>query len=94
MIRFAKKRIRDDFRVCESGLRSGFRLRGQGRFFRFDKNASAGETPNMHSVQHFWLCEQCCQELTLECQDGVGVVIKSRSDIVCEAEILRFIAAA
>ena len=68
---------------------------GQGRFFRFHKNHAPGEeAPNTHSVQHFWLCGHCCQEFTLEYQDEAGVLFKNRPDIVCEAEISRFIAAA
>ena len=68
---------------------------GRGRFFRFHKSHAAGESaPNTHSVQHFWLCGHCCQEFTLEYQDGVGVLIKNRPDVVCEAESARFIAAA
>jgi len=67
----------------------------QGRFFRFHKNHAVGErAPNTHSVQHFWLCARCCEEFTLEYQDGVGVLIKTRPDILCEAETSRFIAAA
>ena len=45
---------------------------GRGRFFRFQKNAAAGETPNTHCVQHFWLCGQCCRMLTLEYQQEPG----------------------
>ena len=76
-----------------TNCRMAFDYRGQGQFFRFHKNASVGETPNTHSVQHFWLCGQCCRALTLEYQDGVGVLIKNRRDILCEAEISRFIGA-
>ena len=67
---------------------------GQGQFFRFHKNPAPGERPNTHSVQHFWLCSRCCQELTLEYRDGVGVLIRNRPDVVYEAEISRFIAVA
>ena len=67
---------------------------GQGRYFRFHKNAAAGEAPNTHSVQHFWLCGDCCREFTLEYRDGAGVLIKNRPDVVCEARVSRFIAAA
>jgi hypothetical protein len=45
-------------------------------------------------VQHFWLFSGCCLELTLEYQDGAGVLIKNRPDVVSEAEFSRFIAAA
>jgi len=67
----------------------------QGRFFRFHKSHAPGEqAPNTHSVQHFWLCGQCCREFTLEYRDGSGVLIKNRPDVICEAESSRFIAAA
>lgn len=68
---------------------------GQGRFFRFHKSQAAGEqAANTHSVQHFWLCGQCCREFALEYRDGSGVLIKNRPDVICEAESSRFIAAA
>jgi len=67
----------------------------QGRFFRFHKDHAAGEdAPNLHSVQHFWLCGRCCTEFTLEYQNGAGVLIKNRLDVASEAEFSRFIAAA
>lgn len=67
----------------------------QGRFFRFHKDHATGEpAPNLHSVQHFWLCGHCCLGFTLEYRDGAGVLIKNRPDVVCEAETARFIAAA
>lgn len=74
--------------------KAAFDYRGQGRFFRFHKDAVAGETPNTHCIQHFWLCGECCQTFTLEYQDGAGVLIKTRNDIACESESFRFIAAA
>jgi hypothetical protein len=68
---------------------------GQGRFFRFHKCHAVGEkAPNTHSVQHFWLCDDCCRKFTLEYQSGTGVLIKHRPDVACEAETARFIAAA
>jgi hypothetical protein len=76
----------------ECGMRFVY---GQGRFFRFHKNWTAGqEPPNTHSVQHFWLCDQCCRQFTLELQDGAGVVIKTRPDIIGDVEVSRWIAAA
>ena len=63
---------------------------GEGRFFRFRKTQSAGrEVTNSHSVQHFWLCVNCCQRLTLEFRDGIGVSVKNRSDVPSEAELSR-----
>jgi hypothetical protein len=67
---------------------------GRGRFFRFHKNRRAGEpAPNTHSVQHFWLCERCCRQFTLELRDGAGVLIKNRSDLDWPEEFSRVIAA-
>lgn len=67
----------------------------QGRLFRFHKSHAVGEmAPNTHSVQHFWLCGYCCREFTLEYQDGAGVLIRNRPDLVCDGHISRFIAAA
>lgn len=49
----------------------------QGHFFRFPKSHPEGELPaNSHCVQHFWLCEKCSQEYTLEYKDGIGVLIR------------------
>lgn len=67
---------------------------GRGKFFRFHKNHGAGKKANTHSVQHFWLCDRCCQEFTLEYQHEAGVLLKNRPDVVCGVEVSRFIAAA
>jgi len=49
----------------------------QGRFFRFPKSHPEDEIPaNTHCVQHFWLCEKCFREYTLEYKDGIGVLIR------------------
>lgn len=67
----------------------------RGRIFRFHKyHAADEEPPNTHSVQHFWLCGLCCEEFTLEYSDREGVLLRNRSDVTCEAEISRFVAAA
>lgn len=66
---------------------------GHGRFFRFHKNVAPGEIKNTHSVQHFWLCGQCCPKFTLEYRAGIGVLIH-RTDMVSRAESSQFIAAA
>jgi len=66
----------------------------QGRFFRFHKSSvQDGEAPNTHSVQHFWLCQQCSQEFTLEYRNEAGVLLKNRPDLLHESEIERFVAA-
>jgi hypothetical protein len=65
---------------------------GQGRFSRFHKSVVAGQIAN--TVQHFWLCEKCCEKLTLDYKDGMGVLFKNRVDTVCPCEFSRLIAAA
>ena len=77
----------------QSGLRTDVQLPA-GRFFRFHKSAVAGEIANTHSVQHYWLCANCCEKFTLDYKDGVGVLIKHRFDTVCQCETSRLIAAA
>ena len=83
------------FSMCANPDCSAAFRYSQGRFFRFRKNHAAGEeAPNTHSVQHFCLCDRCCQGFTLEYRDEAGVLLRNRPDVVCEAEISRFIAAA
>ena len=66
----------------------------EDRLFRFHKQHPAGERPsNTHSVQHFWLCGECCQAYTLEYLDGRGVVIRG-SETSDNLDTRRFIAAA
>lgn len=68
---------------------------GRGRLFRFHKNSEPGQAPpNTHSVQHFWLCGECCLRFTLELQDSAGVVMKTRPDVACEQELSQCISAA
>jgi hypothetical protein len=63
--------------------------------FSISQKPRAGEkAPNTLSVQHFWLCGHCCLEFTPKYQEGAGVLIKNRPDVVCEADTARFIAAA
>lgn len=67
----------------------------EGRLFRFHKEHAPGEPPaNTHSVQHFWLCAQCCREHTLEYRDGRGVLIRQNPEVVTEPGTSRWIAAA
>ena len=66
-----------------------------GRLFRFHKDhPAAKKPPNTHSVQHFWLCGECCHEHTLEYRDGRGVLIRDGAETSCDTTTLRFIAAA
>ena len=70
-------------------------VHGEGRYFRFPKSCAEGQQrPNTHSVQHFWLCDPCCRQFTLELQDGSDVVLRTRRDIGCQTQVSRRIAAA
>jgi hypothetical protein len=51
-----------------------FDWRGGGRFFRF-RNVSAA---NCHGVQHYWLCEDCSNVLTLA-NEGQDVLVRPRA---------------
>ena len=48
----------------------------QGRFFRIHQTHRTDDVPaTSHSVQHFWLCETCSHDYTLEYKKGLGVVL-------------------
>jgi hypothetical protein len=69
----------------------------QGRLFRFHKDYPVGGSPpNIHSVQHFWLCNSCSATYTLEYRDSRGVLIKSLPEATATVAggTMRFIAAA
>lgn len=66
-----------------------------GRYFRFHKIQHAGEQrPNTHCVQHFWLCQTCSTEYTLEHHADRGVLLLSHSLLANQTETCRFVAAA
>ena len=72
---------------------AAFDYRG-GRFFRFQRSSHQGQpAANAHSVQHFWLCKDCCEIHTLQYASGVGVIIKQRHRVPV-GQPLRLIAAA
>lgn len=55
----------------------------QGRLFRFPRSHPEGEAPvNTHSVQHFWLCNQCSETYTLEYREGRGVLMLRRFRVI------------
>jgi hypothetical protein len=67
----------------------------QGQFFRFPKNPEkVGLGANTHSVQHFWLCDECRACYFLEYREGCGVLIRTRSAAPRARENHRVIAAA
>jgi hypothetical protein len=67
----------------------------QGRLFRFDKNPEGDEKPpNTYCVQHFWLCAECSQQLTLEYKAERGVLLRCRPDLAYERQVSRLIAVA
>ena len=57
---------------------------GGGKFFRFRREqdttkgaeALGAVQSGFHNVEHFWLCQRCCQFLTLVHIEGRGVVLK------------------
>ena len=52
----------------------------KGEFFRFHKQRNSGDgSPNSHSVQHFWLCENCRARFTMEYWKDRGVLLRLRS---------------
>jgi len=83
-----QKRIRDDFRLRESGLQGASRLPGPGPVLPLSQRRMGRRDAD------FWLCGQCCRVLTLEYQDGAGVLTQNRGDVVRETEISQFIAVA
>lgn len=75
---------------CEAG----FDYR-EGHLYRFHKDHAANEPPpNTHSVQHFWLCAECCLRFTLEYREREGVILRSRAEQSYELPDDRLIAAA
>ena len=59
-----------------------FHWKKGGKFFRFrqeevhelDDPVNA-EPPNLHHVEHFWLCRRCAEMFTLVHVQGQGVVL-------------------
>lgn len=52
----------------------------KGEFFRFHKEGySGGAAANLHSVQHFWLCDDCRARFTLEYRKDHGVLLRLES---------------
>jgi len=67
----------------------------QRQFFRFHKNPEkVGPGANTHSVQHFWLCDDCRGCYFLEYREGSGVLIRTGSAAPRARENHRVIAAA
>ena len=64
----------------------------EGKFFRFHRSHTDGEPPpNIHSVQHFWLCDACSANHALEYQGERGVIIRLRSTPSPELKAIRFV---
>jgi hypothetical protein len=66
---------------------------GQGRFFRFCQSKHC-KIANAHAVRHYWLCEECLVEHTLEDRQDLGIVITERFVKPRKARLSRQIAAA
>lgn len=66
----------------------------QGRFYRFHKRPlDDGQPANTHSVQHFWLCGNCCEIYHLQDAQGGGILIKLNFENAFEPETPQRIAA-
>jgi len=64
----------------------------QGKFFRFPRGTRDGELPpNTHSVQHFWLCGDCCEIYTLSYRNDEGVVITPLLETASRREVPRLV---
>jgi len=56
---------------------------GQGRLFRFQQTPQQEKQPShWHAVKHYWLCTRCCENYTIEYQQGVGVLLMERLETV------------
>lgn len=65
------------FSKCANpSCKTGFDYR-QGCFYRFHRRPLDDAQPaNTHSVQHFWLCGECCETYHLKYAEGRGVLIE------------------
>lgn len=52
----------------------------EGRIFHIDRGNSPAEAPRQsHNVEHFWLCGDCCETMTVLCDPKQGVQVVPRS---------------
>jgi hypothetical protein len=47
----------------------------EGVFFLFRRSNLAEVPSNSHSVEHFWLCKECCEDYTLDYRDNRSILI-------------------
>lgn len=65
----------------------------QGRYYRFHRRPlDDGQPANTHSVQHFWLCGECCETYHLKYAEGGGVLIELNFESAFESDPPRMIA--
>jgi hypothetical protein len=81
------------FSVCANPRCGRSFQAGQGRFFRFSQSKHC-KIANTHAVRHYWLCEECLGEYTLEDRQNLGIVITERFVEPQKARLSRQIAAA
>ena len=62
---------------------TAFHWKKGGKFFRFRQeevqevtNGPEHGPPNLHHVEHFWLCARCSEMFTLVHAEGHGVVLR------------------
>jgi len=65
---------------------------GQGRLFRFQQAPAQEKQPtNWHAVKHYWLCQRCCENFTIEYQKGTGILIMERMEALAGAQPCYFV---
>lgn len=82
------------FSTCANpACQVGFDYR-HGRFYRFHKRPlDDGQPANTHSVQHFWLCGNCCETYHLKYAEGRGVLIELKFEHAFKSDAQHVIAA-
>jgi hypothetical protein len=80
---------------CANPHCSAMFVHRQGRLFRLPKRSiEDGSQANIHSVQHFWLCANCCETYLLEYDERLGVAITPHFERVPVPRLRQFIAKA
>jgi len=64
------------FSACANPACPSTFVYSQGRLFCLRQSRS--KPANSHAVRHFWLCQRCCEQYTLQERQDVGVVMVSR----------------
>lgn len=90
-----KRRAGSMISTCSNPCCSATFIHRQGRLFRLPKRPMEdGRPANTHSVQHFWLCADCCETYSLEYDESLGVAITLRLQGVPAPRLRQIIAKA